>query len=224
MIDLREIEGRVGAFLGQLDAAVARQLAGLPVSCTKGCAHCCYLVIEGGVGEALYIAAEVATWPDWRDVARALYAHAAEQTKQGSWGRTWFDRHVPCPFLTAGNLCRIYARRPVACRCHYVRSPPENCALGAANPQTEMYDAAAQAIPYVQGVDTQLFADYPELGRPFVGLIPHIVLWALRFYLGHGDQQWLDKRLSQLPAPRAWTIRSVNEQFIQLSRRSMMER
>ncbi len=225
MIDLREIEGRVGAFIGQIDRAIAKSLGDSPVSCSKGCAHCCYLTIEIGVGEALWIAAEVARWPDWREMARALYAHAAEQTVARSWKAEWFERHIPCPFLTTDNLCRIYERRPVACRAHLVKSPPENCALGAANPVTALYDSYIQCIPYVQWFDADLFIDYPaELGRPFVGLFTHLVLWALQFYVRGGDRRWLDKRLSKLPTPREWTRRSVSEQLVQLGPRSMMER
>lgn len=215
MTALEQIEARVGAFMAALDRAVAKGLAGRPISCSKGCAHCCYLPVEAGLGEAVWAAIRVYQWADWRHFAGTLTAHALEQTQRGYWGGEWFARHVPCPFLLGDGSCRIYDRRPVACRAHYVQSPPENCALGAENPQTRPYDAAIQAIPHAMKLDGGIHADYfPGDGGPFVGMFPHLVLFALSLVVEGGDRRWLDKRLSKLPHPREWTRRAVAEQII----------
>jgi Fe-S-cluster containining protein len=202
-----DIEARTGGFLVQLDGAMAQSIErqGIVPSCRKGCDHCCYMFAETGIGEALHIAVEVARWEDRREVMRALFWHASEQTRPGMTKGKWFEQHVPCPFLTKDHLCRIYDRRPAACRCHIVVSPPENCALGAKDPITARLDVGVQALPHLQRLDSGYFADYPELDGPYVGLLTHMVLHALWFGLGGGDRRWLEKRLSKLPHPRDWS-------------------
>lgn len=195
-------EEEVARLFARLDASVARVLAGKPVSCSRGCAACCYQLVTIGIGEALWIADWVDRQPDARDWGRRLATDAAVQENAGLVDH--FERHVPCTFLDlATNECRIYERRPSACRYHFVRTPPENCALGAADPHTERYDTGETAR-YLAELDGAIFAQNPRLGPPTLGLLPHLVLYALARGTKGGDRHYYAKRLARLRTPQEW--------------------
>lgn len=84
-------------------AAVAPSAA-----CTSGCSHCCHIGVTMFGPEAQLIA---------KETGRQL-SPASDQISDGSWARTDFGYHMPCPFLV-DNKCSIYASRPLACRLQF---------------------------------------------------------------------------------------------------------
>jgi Fe-S-cluster containining protein len=209
---MTEVEDKVADLFRSVDAGVVKALDGRPVSCTKGCDHCCYQLVGIGVGEALYIAAYLTRLPSWREWAKRLFRDAYAQTLPRMDKTKWFDNHTPCTFLGSDHLCRIYDRRPAACRYHFVRTPPENCALGAKDPHTERYDTG-EAAGYLNDLDRAIWEGNPELGRPGFGTLPHLVLWAMQFCVKRDrDAEWLYLRASSLPTPQQWTEAFMKEQ------------
>ena len=110
------------------------------VTCKEGCAHCCMLPATATVPEMVPVVEHLAARADWErrrpSLERALNRHLAAfadvdvlDEKQRA---AFFQRQLPCVFLK-DNRCEIYQVRPASCRYHLSVSPPENCALGAAD-------------------------------------------------------------------------------------------
>jgi Fe-S-cluster containining protein len=198
-----EVEELVLAWYRVLDPR-AREAVGMgPVSCRAGCAACCYQQTALYVPEGITIAVELSRWPDWRLLVERLVQAARLACLPESMEReAWFQRHVPCPFLTDENLCRIYERRPGACRWHRVASPPANCALGAEDPIVLRHDTSD-----VDGLLMGFCIDYhAEVGTPIVaGPLPLMVIHGLSEVLGRADLRWLKARTQGLLSPREWT-------------------
>jgi Fe-S-cluster containining protein len=205
---MNDIEREVGGLFANLDAQVMQKLAGQPVTCSRGCAGCCHQLTAIGIGEALYIGQEVATWDDWREWSERFFRAAKEMTAPDVTNATWFDRAVPCVFLADDRSCRIYDRRPSACRYHWVKSPAENCYPDAVEPNIERYDFH-EVFNYVIKLDLAIFTDNEYLGQPTIGLLPHLVLYVLGFAIEPDDQRFIAGLLAQLPTPQEWTERRM---------------
>lgn len=76
--------------------------------CHKGCAHCCHVWVSVRAPEVLFAAAALPTQA--REAIAAADAATAALDVDERRGLA-----APCPLLD-GNLCRIYAARPLACR------------------------------------------------------------------------------------------------------------
>jgi Fe-S-cluster containining protein len=204
-----EVEELVLAWYRVLDPR-AREGAGIgPVSCKAGCAHCCYQQTALYEPEGITIAIEVSRWPDWRLWVERLVETARLACLPESMEReAWFQRHVPCPFLTDENLCRIYEWRPGACRWHRVATPAANCALGAEDPVVLRHDTAA-----VDGLLMGFCIDYhAEVGTPIVaGPLPLMVVHGMASVLGRADLRWLRVRMQGLLSPKEWMQRRVDQ-------------
>jgi Fe-S-cluster containining protein len=121
------------------------------VSCQKGCAHCCHLLIEVTWEEAENLAFWMLQQPQPQ---RQIFI---DKTKAAATARKRFFRHSgkgrflqqptrsskdtpdpvahkffygkmkrACPFLE-NSVCQAYSVRPTACRLHMVTTPPEHC-------------------------------------------------------------------------------------------------
>lgn len=119
-----------------------------PVSCCAGCCHCCNYIVPISPAEAFQIKQEVLSMPRKKSTklirkctiasrkilnnvpslpipsdnqADTTIHRMLEQLSQ------WYTSlDISCPFLS-DNHCRIYENRPLACREHFVVSPPECC-------------------------------------------------------------------------------------------------
>lgn len=128
----------------QYDPLVAERAEEMGVTCKEGCAHCCMLPATATVPEMILVVDHLASRSDWpkrrpaleRELARQLAAFAAIDVLDERQRKDFFDRQMPCAFLTADHRCEIYTLRPAACRYHMVVSDPKNCALGAKEPTT----------------------------------------------------------------------------------------
>lgn len=109
-------------------------------TCREGCSHCCTLPASASLPEAAAIVDFLSSRADWPRVRPQLErALAANLEAMGTIAlgapearAAFFSKQVPCVFLADGR-CSVYAVRPAVCRYHVVVSPPENCALGAAD-------------------------------------------------------------------------------------------
>ena len=122
----------------EIDPQLEEQSKRLGVTCTKGCASCCYLLVGVVFAEARAIAAHLAA-----DLSRTALLElragldAATPSLVGIRNRDeYLLRQQPCIFLRPGEKpwsgsCSIYPVRPLACRLHLVVSAPERCAPDA---------------------------------------------------------------------------------------------
>jgi Fe-S-cluster containining protein len=122
------------------------------ISCRKGCAHCCHLLVEVFWEEARELVKWIQAQPeparsDWYNKVNAN-ATEFEQlcNKRKHWRRyaepfsdedmeftdglcdAYFGKTLrPCTFLGTDGACQSYTARPSSCRLHLVTSDPELC-------------------------------------------------------------------------------------------------
>ena len=122
-----------------------------PISCQKGCDHCCHLMVEVTWEEA----EQLVNWlkqqtPDRQTqfidkinrnaaATRQLFLSSAEtqifaepvddgelEIPEQAFDDYFYDEVRPCPFLE-DHICAAYSHRPSACRLHLVSSVAELC-------------------------------------------------------------------------------------------------
>ena len=166
---------------------VARTIeSGKSISCQKGCAACCRIMIPVSPPEAFALVDVVKTLPDAHrarirqklDDTRSRLKDAgllpilrdlAESTRQRTdeeldmINRVYYALRLPCIFLE-DEMCSIYEHRPAGCRGHLVSSPPELCQDTEKNPVQELH------IPVRAG--TVLSILWAELNGGPVRLLP----------------------------------------------------
>jgi Fe-S-cluster containining protein len=126
---------------------VADVASRMGVTCKKGCSHCCKLPATATVPEMVPVVEYLTSRCDWpkrrptleRELARQLAEFATINVLDECERADFFKRQLPCVFLQK-DRCEIYPARPAVCRYHMVVSPPENCALDAADPTTARVD------------------------------------------------------------------------------------
>jgi Fe-S-cluster containining protein len=133
---------------------------GKAISCQKGCAACCRMMVPLSAPEAFSLRDYVRGLPGERQARIAerfaqaksrLLSHGlwhrlrdmveAEQTPDDDAldpvNRDYYALRMPCPFLEE-ELCSIYEERPAACRELLVTSPAEWCQDLVTNPVEEV--------------------------------------------------------------------------------------
>jgi len=117
---------------------VAEAVATMGVTCKEGCAHCCTLPATATIPEMVPVVEYLTSRCDWeqrrpaleRELVKQLTAFAGVNVLDERERVAFFQRQLPCMFLTPDRRCEVYAVRPTVCRYHMVVSPPENCELG----------------------------------------------------------------------------------------------
>ncbi len=130
--------------------------AGKTVSCKKGCAACCRMLVPVSAPEAFALKELIHSLPEPRrqvtlnKIAEALtrldqaglltrLTQLAETAQQLSdedidpINRDYYALRMPCPFLEE-EICTIHEHRPAACRELLVTSPAELCQEMTKNP------------------------------------------------------------------------------------------
>jgi hypothetical protein len=118
-------------------------------SCEKGCNACCYLIVDSAAIEAEMVRRYMEK--RFSDVERLGVLKKIREAKPNypepvgtdkefpdSLVERHFSQNIPCPFLSAEELCTIYEVRPINCRKHVVFSDPGQCKKMAA---TASYEA-----------------------------------------------------------------------------------
>lgn len=139
---------RLGEEAAELEVQQAVE-AGRTISCRKGCAACCRMLVPLSAPEAFALSEYVEQLPLDR---RTLLLNHLSDTKdrlkhEGLWERlndvaetskpvsdeeldpinqSYYALRIPCPYLE-NELCSIYEARPAACRELLVTSPAELC-------------------------------------------------------------------------------------------------
>lgn len=139
---------RLGEEAAELEVQQAIE-AGRTISCRKGCAACCRMLVPLSAPEAFALSEYVEQLPPDR---RTLLLNHLSDTKdrlkrEGLWERlndvaetskpvsdeeldpinqSYYALRIPCPYLE-NELCSIYEARPAACRELLVTSPAELC-------------------------------------------------------------------------------------------------
>ena len=165
---------------------VQAQAAGTTVSCQKGCAACCRMLVPVSAPEALRLKKVVDGLPEAQRVRiRARMLQAQQQLEAAGLlerlqevlvddrqrsdedmeplNRDYYALRLPCPFLE-NELCSVYEERPAACRELLVTSPAELCRQLDTNP--------VQPLPVSLRASTALALLWAELHGEPVRLIP----------------------------------------------------
>lgn len=95
------------------------------VSCSKGCSHCCYQLVELRRFEM-----KAVLWYVKRNKVFIDRQHLMKQ-RIIDWQDPGVEvRHRKCVFLNGDHRCDIYPVRPMACRSHFVVSESDLCDSG----------------------------------------------------------------------------------------------
>jgi Fe-S-cluster containining protein len=146
---------RLGEEAAELEVQQAIE-AGRTISCRKGCAACCRMLVPLSAPEAFVLREYVEQLPI--DRRTHLYNRLSEtkdrMKREGLWERltdvaqasspvpdeeldpinqAYYTLRIPCPYLE-NELCSIYEARPAACRELLMTSPAELCQDLARNP------------------------------------------------------------------------------------------
>lgn len=170
--------------LGEQAQALEQQrvaAASQTISCAKGCAACCRMLVPVSAPEAFALRDMVAALPEARrEAIRGKLAETAARLERAGLlaplreiaetdrpltddllepiNRAYYRLKLPCPFLE-DEVCSIYADRPAACRELLVTSPAAWCADMIAKPVC--------AVPVPLRVSTILGLLWADLtGRP----------------------------------------------------------
>lgn len=142
------------------------------ISCNR-CSepHCCSRFVGVSALEARALVAEANRVGFEIDEHRAM-----DQTEfcesPGATATSYAEMESPCIFLVEGR-CAVYAARPVACRGHYVMSPPETCDRLHADKPVKLGDT----MPYTTDAYKAVrFVHFNKGIRPTVGALPAMVL------------------------------------------------
>lgn len=103
------------------------------VPCKSGCAYCCHSEVAVSELEADFIAQNTG----------ATKLAPFITMEGGSNSKIFHDLAMPCPFLSAANLCTIYERRPMMCRTYWsFEDSSDPCSFDAGGEKIAMLDRA----------------------------------------------------------------------------------
>lgn len=170
--------------------------AGQVISCARGCAACCRMLVPVSAPEAFALRDMVANVPEAArqaihrrladTIARLEQAGLLAQLREAAetdrpitdemmepLNRAYYALKIPCPFLE-NETCSIYEDRPAACRELLVTSPAEWC--------QDMVNKPVRAIPVPLRVSTILGLLWSDLtgGPPRLIPLPLALDWADR--------------------------------------------
>lgn len=203
---------------------VARGMeSGKTVSCQKGCAACCRMLVPLSAPEAFTVQAWVQKLPtEQRTKIFARYAQAKSLLlSHGLWqslialgnaseqpedqaldelNRAYYVLRVPCPFLE-DEVCSIYEERPAACRELLVTSPADQC--------QDMVNNLIEPVSIPVRVSTILGLLWQELTQAPTRLIPLPVAldWVERHQQEHG-LRWKGTQLLDQALDKVWRFLS----------------
>lgn len=110
----------------------AREGHPLVLTCTKGCSECCQEIVEADSSEVDWIleslsdeekAALKVKVAAWIEAVNSHDLNTREHAPDAHEYRAW---RIPCPLLK-GNVCSVYARRPLGCRLFMTCGPRIGC-------------------------------------------------------------------------------------------------
>jgi len=197
--------------------------SGKTISCQKGCAACCRMMIPLSSPEAFALRDHVRSLSDeqQRRIADRMAQAESVLKEQGLWpelvemgettqppgdealepvNRAYYSLRLPCPFLEH-EICSIYEERPAACRELLVTSPAEWCQDLIANP--------VEPLPVAVRMSPALGLLWGELTNSPARLIPLPVAleWAER-HRGENLPRWQGSQLLDRALDKVWRFLS----------------
>lgn len=184
------------------------------VSCSKGCAACCRLLVsvsfeEGGaivtahldklarvagrLAEDGAVLAEIMR-KHGMDTRSPLVDPAGYDRRNGAVASEWLALQRPCVFLEADGSCGIYENRPLSCRTLFAVSPAELCEIDYGTRSALPGEHVIAVTPDPQQHAMSALAAYAHraAGSFLYGYLPIVV--------SHIYQMWVRGR-SFRPAP-----------------------
>jgi Fe-S-cluster containining protein len=211
---------RLGEEATALEEAQERD-AGRPISCRKGCAACCRMLVPMSPPEAFALKAMVDALPIERRNAlvgrlrdaRARLEEAGLLTgltalaeshrpltdeEMEPMNQAYYALRLPCPFLE-GEICSIYEDRPAACRELLVTTPADLCDDLIQNP--------VRPLPAPVRVGTVLALLWSELngGPPTLIPLPLALDWAEK-HAGESRGVWRGTQLLERMLDHVWRL------------------
>jgi Fe-S-cluster containining protein len=193
--------------------------AGQTVSCRKGCAACCRMLVPISAPEAFALANVIErSEPSERTILLARLDLANQRLAKAGLlkqlvalsespepvtdeaieplNRAYYALRMPCPFLD-NEVCSIYEDRPAACRELAVTSPATHC--------QDMTNAAIQPVPVAVRISTTLSLLWAELTGTAPRLIPLplAVDWAANHQTEQA-QKWAGTDLFEKALDKIW--------------------
>lgn len=206
---------------GEAQALEQRRLleAGRKVSCEKGCAACCRMLVPISVPEAFALTNTIDRLDQNErnrllsklDLAQQQLARAGILKQLSSLAdssepmsddaieplnRAYYALRMPCPFLD-NETCSIYSERPAACRELAVTSPATEC--------QDMTKLTIQTVPVAVRLSTTLSLLWADLTGTTPRLIPLplAVDWARR-HKEEQAKQWAGTELFEKAMDKIW--------------------
>jgi Fe-S-cluster containining protein len=103
-----------------------RRVSGGTITCTPGCAWCCYHPVSISIFEGILIYRWLNSHGRWTLKLKEKLQKSAV-TQFGVTPEVWLKALIPCPLLGPDNKCTAYAARPLICRTYYATSDPHYC-------------------------------------------------------------------------------------------------
>jgi Fe-S-cluster containining protein len=186
---------RLGDEAAELEIQQAAE-TGQSISCRKGCAACCRMLVPLSVPEAFALREYVGHLPidQQTHLLNRLHDTKDHLTRAGLWDRmndvaeasrqvpdgeldpinqSYYALRIPCPYLE-NELCSIYESRPAACRELLVTSPAELCQDLVQNPVTPL--PISMRMSSILGLTWGALTDSPPRLIP----LPMALEWAER--------------------------------------------
>ena len=200
--------------------------SGETISCRKGCAACCRMLVPLSAPEAFALQASIESLPPERrnhllarldaaklrlqenhlwDPLEALSESLTPPTDEAlePLNRAYYSLRLPCPFLEE-EQCSIYEERPAACRELLVTSPAEFC--------QDLTDPRIRPLPLSLRISTALGLLWADLTGTAARLVPLPVAldWAAR----HREERrrtWPGNQLFDKTLDKLW--RYLSQEF-----------
>lgn len=213
---------RLGDEAAELEIQQATE-ASQTISCRKGCAACCRMLVPLSAPEAFALREHVGQLPidrqsylldrlhDTKDrlIRAGLWdrmSDVAEASKQvqdeelDPINRSYYALRIPCPYLE-NELCSIYESRPSACRELLVTSPAELCQDLAQNPVTPL--PISMRMSSILGLTWGALTNSPPRLIP----LPMALEWAER-HEEESRQTWSGSSLLDQVLDKMWRFLS----------------
>lgn len=103
-----------------------RRVSGGTITCTPGCAWCCYHPVSISIFEGVLLYRWLSTHGKWTTKLKENLKKSAD-TQFGLTPEVWLKAMIPCVLLGPDNKCTAYAARPLICQAYYAVSDPHYC-------------------------------------------------------------------------------------------------
>lgn len=192
---------------------------GHTVSCHKGCAACCRMLVPMSAPEAFSLANRIDRLEQPErdrllaklDLAQQQLARAGVLTQLSALAessdppndeameplnRAYYALRMPCPFLE-NEACSIYEDRPAACRELAVTSPATDC--------QDMTSQTIRPVPVALRISTALSLLWADLTGTTPRLIPLplAVTWAKQHHAEH-TRRWAGTEIFETALDKVW--------------------